>query len=224
MLASLESLMARPLPTLGGTAGAAALFPRPAPPVVAVCSVTLRVPAAPLVDFALSTIFVRMLAAPPEGTGAVGLRGETGRARRDFPGDTAGRTGERGSVREFADRGERTWDGWTLDVVRVGGAGGPRGRFFGFSMSSFSLSVEDTSSLSLSVRPYQIRVVILTSAVLCHAEELDWCACSFASVESGLWTATEAWLEKFVLLIVQALKQSRCTSRAIPQYSLSVAP
>lgn len=25
-----------------------------------------------------------------------------------------GRTGERGSVREFADRGERTWEGATL--------------------------------------------------------------------------------------------------------------
>ena len=90
MLASLESLIARPLPTLGGAAGAAALFPRPAPPVVALCSATLRVAAAPLVDFAFSTIFVRMLAAAPEGTGAVGLRGETGRARRDFPGDAAG--------------------------------------------------------------------------------------------------------------------------------------
>lgn len=110
MLASLESLVARPLPTFGGTAGAIALFPRPAPPVVALCCVTLRVVAAPRPDFAFSTMFVRILAAPPAGTGAVGLRGETGRARSDFPGD-AGRTGDRGSVREFADRGERTWEG-----------------------------------------------------------------------------------------------------------------
>jgi hypothetical protein len=107
-LPSLESLIARPLPTFGAAAGAAARFPRPAPPVVVLCSVTLRVAAAPLVVFALSTIFVRILAAPPEGAGAAGLRGEMGRASIDFPGGTAGRTGERGRVREFAERGERT--------------------------------------------------------------------------------------------------------------------
>lgn len=111
MLASLESLIALPLASFGGAAGAAALFPRPAPPVVALCSVTLRVAAAPRVVFAFSTMFVRILAAPPAGTGAVGLRGDMGRASSDFPGDVPVRTGERGRVREFADRGERTWEG-----------------------------------------------------------------------------------------------------------------
>ncbi len=101
-------------------------------------------------DLAFSTIFVRIPAAPPEGTGADGLRGETGRARKDFAGE-AGRIGERGRVRELADRGERTWDGRILarDVVLAGGMGGPLTLFLGFSMSSFSLSIE-RSSLTVS--------------------------------------------------------------------------
>lgn len=94
-------------------------------------------------------MFVKRPAAPPEGTGAEGLRGETGRARRDFVGE-AGRIGERGRVRELAERGERTCDGWILarDVVRAGGMGAPLTLFFGLSMSSFSLSTE-ISSLEL---------------------------------------------------------------------------
>lgn len=58
--------------------------------------------------------------------------------------------GERGMVRELAERGERTWVwSFALEVVRVGGMGAPRGRFLGFSRSSFSLSREEISSLKL---------------------------------------------------------------------------
>ena len=83
--------------------------------------------------------------APPDGTGAVDFNGETGRARNDFAGEVGvGLIGERGRDREFefAERGERTCDGWRLarEVVREGGSGGPRGRFLGFERSSFSLS------------------------------------------------------------------------------------
>ena len=171
-LPSLESLIARPLPTFDA-AGAAVLFPRPAPPVVALCSVTLRAGASVRPVLAFSTLFVRMPAAPPGGAGAAGLSGETGRASSDFPGDTADRTGERGTVRELADRGERTWEAWTLEVVRAGGTGGPRGLFFGFSMSSFSLSVEETSSLAPSARHHQDQNRILASIASYRAAEMD---------------------------------------------------
>jgi hypothetical protein len=91
----LESLAALPLPPLGGGAGAVAatLLPRPAPVAAGAGIATgFRVP---LVDLAISTIFVRMLTAPPEGTGAFGLRGEMGRASADLPGTAAGLVGER---------------------------------------------------------------------------------------------------------------------------------
>jgi hypothetical protein len=149
-LDSLESLivLALPLPIFGAAMGAAVLFPRPAP-VAVLASVTFFVAAAPLVDFAFSTIFVRIPAAPPTGAGAVGFNGDTGRARYDFPGDITGLIGDRGKVREFADLGERTCEGWTFrDVVRAGGTG-PLARFFGFSISSFSLSaLVEISSLN----------------------------------------------------------------------------
>ena len=140
LLPSLESLMALPRPTFGGTGGAAARFPRPTPPATGV-SATFRAYAVPLLAFALSTMEVRMPAAPPGGAGGRGFIGETGRERCDLPG-VVGRTGEPGSVLELADRGERTCDAVTLflDVVRSAGTG-PRTRFLGFSMSSFSLSV-----------------------------------------------------------------------------------
>ena len=88
-LASLESLvvLALPLPTFGAAAGAAVLFPRPAPTAaVEADSVGFR---APVVreDLALSTMFVRIPAAPPAGTGAAGFSGDTGRAKYDFPGE-----------------------------------------------------------------------------------------------------------------------------------------
>jgi hypothetical protein len=141
VLPSLEPLSALPLPVSGGGAGAAVLFPRPAPPVTA-ASVIFRLAAVPRVVLAFSTMFVSMPAAPPEGVGTFGFRGERGRARYDLPGEFAGRTGETGSARELADRGESTCDGWSFarDVVRSGGAGGPRIRFLGFSISSFSWS------------------------------------------------------------------------------------
>lgn len=51
--------------------------------------------------------------------------------------------GDRGRVLELADRGERTCDGasFAREVVRAGGMGAARALFFGFSISSFSLSV-----------------------------------------------------------------------------------
>jgi hypothetical protein len=151
LLPSLVSLIALPLPTLGGGGGAAVLFPRPIPPVAGV-SVTFRGAVAPLPTFAFSTMFDRIPAAPPGGTGGNGLRGDTGRERYAFPG-VVGLIGEPGSVRELADRGERTWDVGTLffDVVRSAGTG-PRARFFGFSISSFSLSTIISSLLSLAGR------------------------------------------------------------------------
>lgn len=151
LLVSLESLivLALPLPTLGAGAAAAVLLPRPTPVVLA-GSGAFRV-AAPRDDFAFSTMFVRIPAAPPGGTGAVGLRGDTGRAKFDLDGD--GRIGERGIVRELADRGDKTCVcSLARDVVRVGGTGAPRVRFFGFSTSSFSLSPEEISSLKSSVK------------------------------------------------------------------------
>jgi len=102
----LESLAALPRATFGTGATAAVLFPLPTPAAV-VTSVAFLV-AAPRVALAFSTMFVRMLAAPPVTTGAVALRGEIGRARRDFPVGTAGRIGDLGYVREFAERGEST--------------------------------------------------------------------------------------------------------------------
>jgi hypothetical protein len=63
-----------------------------------------------------------MLAAPLDGIILEGLSGETGRANKDFWGEK-GRIGERGSVRELADRGESTWDDCILEVVLVGGKG-----------------------------------------------------------------------------------------------------
>jgi hypothetical protein len=97
---------------------------------------------------------VRILAASPAGVGATGLRGEMGRARCERAGEMAVRTGERGIEREFAEfaeRGERTCEGWSLsrEVVRVGTIG-PRTRFLGFSISSFSLSTEMSSLLQLA--------------------------------------------------------------------------
>jgi len=102
----LESLAALPRATLGAGATAAVLFALPTPAAV-VTSVAFLV-AAPRVALAFSTMFVRMLAAPPDTTGAVAFRGEIGRARRDFPVGATGRIGDLGYVREFADRGERT--------------------------------------------------------------------------------------------------------------------
>lgn len=124
LLASLESLivLGLPLPTLGAGAGAAVLLPRPTP-VVFAGSAGFRVAAA-RVDLAFSTMLVRIPAAPPAGVGATGFKGDIGRARLDFTGDA--RTGERGMVRELADRGDRTWDcSFALDAVRAGGTGGP---------------------------------------------------------------------------------------------------
>jgi hypothetical protein len=91
LLPSLESLVALPLPTRGGAAGAAVLLPRPIPPTAGVW-VTFRGAGAPLLAFAFSTMFVRIPAAPPGGAGGNGLRGETGRARCAFPG-VVGRLG-----------------------------------------------------------------------------------------------------------------------------------
>lgn len=141
VLPSLESLIALPLPTLGADAAGTVLFPLPAPVEVSVAFLV----AAARVAFVFSTILVRIPAAPPTIVGAAGLRGETGRASCDLTGDAAARTGDRGRVREFADRGERTCD-WRfgLEVVRAGTAG-PRARFLGFSISSFSLSIEISS-------------------------------------------------------------------------------
>lgn len=86
VLPSLLSLivLALPLPTLvAATAAAGAvLFPRPTPALVLASARTLRV----RVFLALSTMLVRIPAAPPDGTGAVGFKGETGRERRDFAG------------------------------------------------------------------------------------------------------------------------------------------
>ena len=93
-------------------------------------------------------MFVRIPAAPPAGAGATGFNGETGRARLDFAGDFG--AGERGIVRELADRGDRIWDcSCALDVVRVGGTGLPRVLFLGCSISSFSLPSEEISPLEL---------------------------------------------------------------------------
>jgi len=150
LLLSLLSLivLALPRPAVGAEVAGAALRPLPAPAAAGAGFSAVTFLVAPArVDFAFSTMFVNIPAAPPVGTGADGLSGETGRARKDFAGE-AGRIGERGRVREFAERGERTCEGWILarDVVRAGGMGGPRTLFLGFSMSSFSLSM-DTSSL-----------------------------------------------------------------------------
>ena len=145
VLASLDSLvlLGLPLLTLGGAAAGAGLFPRPTPvlELVLELAVTLRAAAVARVVLALSTMLDNIPAAPLVGTGAAGFNGESGRANIDF--DGGGRMGERGNVREFADLGESIWAGSSFEVVRAGGAGGPRGRFLGFSISSFSLSVED---------------------------------------------------------------------------------
>jgi hypothetical protein len=152
LLASLESLIALPLPTLGGGAGTVVLFPRPAPPVVCV-SATFRVAVVPRVALAFSTILVRTPAASPVGAGAEGLSGETGRARFDFPGEVVGRFREAGKVRELADRGERIREGGRMarGTVRDGGPGAPRTSFLRLPMSSFSLSII-ISSLGMSAK------------------------------------------------------------------------
>lgn len=165
LLESLWSLivLALPLPTLGALGAAAARFPRPAP-VAGLAASAFRAPAPARVDFAFSTMLVRMPAAPPAGVGAVGLRGEMGRARFDLA--AGARPGERGSWRELAERGERTWV-CSLDVVRAGGTGAPRVRFFGFSMSSFSLSLspEEISSLERSAGGKNIARVYIPVAL-----------------------------------------------------------
>lgn len=86
-LASLLSLvvLALPFPIAGRVAaGAGVLLPRPAPVAVDAGSLTaviFLVAAAPLLAF--STMLATISAALPcEGT--IGLRGETGRARKDF--------------------------------------------------------------------------------------------------------------------------------------------
>lgn len=163
LLASLLSLivLALPLPILvtGAATGGAALLPLPTPVVLAAgffSPVTFRAAAPARVAFAFSTMFVRIPAAPPWGVGAVGLSGEMGRARKDFVGE-AGRMGERGRVREFAERGERMLFCAGLrrgarEVVRAGGMGGPfRSRFLGLAISSFSLLIERASLFCISV-------------------------------------------------------------------------
>jgi hypothetical protein len=141
LLASLESLivLALPLPTRdAGAVVVAILFPLPTP---VDGSIGFRViPRA-------FPIPVNIPAAPPLAIGPIGFSGETGRASCDFPGDIWLRTGERGRVRELAERGERTFEFSSLarDVVRSGGAGAPRLRFLGFGRSSFSLSVAISS-------------------------------------------------------------------------------
>ena len=193
VLESLESLIALPRPIFGADAAGTVLFPRPAPVlllVLVLVSVPFRV-AAPRVVFAFSTIFVRMLAAPPAGVGATGLSGEIGRARLDRAGETAVRAGERGIEREFADRGERTWDGCSLsrEVVRVGTTG-PRARFLGFSISSFSLSTEISSLLTLVRHRTQMREY--TSIVSDHVVAMGWHG--FDPLGSGSWLVTWASL------------------------------
>lgn len=102
-------VLARPFPTLGGPVTAGTFLPRPTPAdeLPLDDAVTVRVPA-PRVAFAFSTMCVKIPAAPPAVIGAVGFRGETGRERWDLAGDTTGRTGDRGNVRELADLGDRT--------------------------------------------------------------------------------------------------------------------
>jgi hypothetical protein len=174
VLASLESLivLALPRPTLGADAGGAARFPRPAP-VAVLASVAFRV-AAPRVVLVFSTIPVRIPAAPPTGVGATGLRGETGRASWDLTGETAVRTGDRGIEREFADLGERTWEGCSLsrEVVRAETTG-PRTRFLGFSISSFSLSTEMSSLVMINKIQY-LGKMKRTSIVSGRVVVMDW--------------------------------------------------
>lgn len=111
LLESLFSLivLARPLPTAGADAVGAARLPRPAPAVL-LSAVTFLVTVA-LVVFAFSTMLVSNPAAPPDGICAAGFSGETGRARYDFCSDAGRAIGDRGKVRELADRGDRTCDG-----------------------------------------------------------------------------------------------------------------
>src|SRR2546421_701327 len=100
------------------------------------------------VDFAFST----MLLSTP--TDAACLRGETGRARRDFGGDTGAgaRNGECGKERELEDLGERTCEGWSLAREGIRAVVVVLVRFLGFgrvvaSLSlAFSLSVVEWSS------------------------------------------------------------------------------
>lgn len=165
VLLSLDSLimLVCPLPALAaddavGTAGRFAL------PTAVDASVAFLLVATPLV-FAFSTMLVRMPAAPPTGTGPVGFMGETGRAKNVFAAPdiaVGGRIGDRGMVRELAERGERIWDGGTLrEAVRAGGRMASFFvRFFGFSTSSFSLSSNDTSSLLWSVKIGDIGVMV----------------------------------------------------------------
>lgn len=155
-LASLLSLVlpAREGAPRDGGAAAATAFRPAALPTVAVpslCADTFLT-AAFRVDFAFSTMLVRMLDAPPAVMGAVGLMGEMGRARKDFWGER-GRIGDRGRVRELAERGERTdGEGGILDVVdfAMGIVGSALTLFLGTSTPWFSLSV-DMSSLYVLV-------------------------------------------------------------------------
>jgi hypothetical protein len=147
LLPSLESLIVLPLPLVARLTGGGAGVALPLPVALVVAgfgSAAFRV-AVPRVALAFSTMFVRIPAAPPDGTGAVGFSGDTGRARPDFAG--SGRIGECGSVLEFADLGDNTWDGLTCDreAVLCGGAGPPRTFFLGFSICSFSLSIAISS-------------------------------------------------------------------------------
>jgi hypothetical protein len=135
LLPSLESLIR---PVVAG-----AFRPLPAAEEV---SVAFLVAAAPLV-FAFSTIPVRMPAAPPTGSSTPGFNGDVGRARKDFVAPAIaviGRIGDRGIVRELADRGESTCEAGTFrDAVRATGFAVCFVRFFGFSTFSFSLSAVD---------------------------------------------------------------------------------
>jgi hypothetical protein len=100
-----------PLPLVARLTGGGAGVALPLPIALVAAgfgSAAFRV-AVPRVAFAFSTIFVRIPAAPPDGTGAVGLSGDTGRARPDFAG--SGRIGECNNVREFADLGDSTCEG-----------------------------------------------------------------------------------------------------------------
>jgi hypothetical protein len=159
--------------------------------------VAFRVGAVPRVVFAFSTIFVSIPTGPP-GAGGDGLRGEVGRASKDFPGDVVGRTGDLGWLREFADLGERTCEGWSLarEVVRAGGCGGPLGRFLGFSISSFSLSVVISS------------LVLLAGSWEPSTESIPQAFCK------SLWRWTGACL----LLLYQVLRWGLSFRRRCPCY------
>jgi hypothetical protein len=147
-------LLGLPLLALGAGGGTTVCFLALDVAVVAVVvevAVTFLVAVA-RADFAFSTILVRIPAAPPAGIGFVG---DAGRARYDFPGDAilvGGRAGDRacGAVREFPERGERTWPVGCFVRDAARGAGAALPRFLGFERSSFSLS--SISSLDIVSR------------------------------------------------------------------------